>query len=213
MRLRGQGPLIVRLTAYSKTTAFSPPSAETAARVVWIGDGEPLEYPEIPGYVNSLASAGREVFLHTDGVLLRRRMHEFRPSPRLRFVFRFDGPAPSANRDALEAIRVAKLSGFRVVALTLLHGSAELDVLSKLHAQLHALDLDGYLVLPAVGDEGEMRALREAHRRLLNRDWAQISAMFGFLALDAVDIFPGRVIRMPNRQEPAGRDCGEGAQA
>jgi hypothetical protein len=213
IRMRGRDPLIVRLAPYSESAVFSPPPAESAPRVVWIGEGEPLEYPEIPRYADSLASAGRKVFLHTDGVLLRRRVHEFQPSSRLRFVFRFDGPDPSANRDALEAIRVAKLSGFRVVALTLLHAAGELEPLGKLHAQLHALDLDGYLVLPAVGGNEVFRELREAHRQLLDRRWAQISEMFFGLALPAVGTFAERVTGVPNGQEPPGRDCEEGAQA
>jgi MoaA/NifB/PqqE/SkfB family radical SAM enzyme len=211
--MRGQYPLIVRLAPYSREGTFSLPPVESAPRIVWIGDGEPLEYPEIPNYVSALASAGREVFLHTNGVLLRRRVHEFQPSRQLNLVFRFDRPDPSANREALEAIRVAKLSGFQIVALTLLNGVGQLEALGKLHAQLRALHLDGYMVLPAEGSDEAIRALRKAYRHLLNRSWAQISAMFGALAVDAVGISPGRVIRVPSRPELSGGDCEEGAQA
>src|SRR5271165_4294238 len=56
---------------------------KTRSSIVWIGGPEPLDAQETPRVVNSLAAAGRHVFLPTTGILLRRRIHEFQPSPRL----------------------------------------------------------------------------------------------------------------------------------
>jgi hypothetical protein len=214
VRASDTGPLIIRLLPYSlPAPALMLPPVEKTPRMVWIGDGEPLEYPEIPRYANALAAAGREVFLHTDGRLLRRRMHEFQPSSRLRLVFCFDSADPSANRDVVEAIRVAKLSGFLVVALTLLHAPSEVDALRELHAQLHSFDLDGRLILPAEGTSELFVALAAAKKQLLDPCWIRVSNTFGFLAMDGVGVFRRRAVRVASISQSAQRQFEEGVQA
>src|SRR2546430_15359761 len=52
------------------------------APVVWIGGSEPLLHPEMGQLTRCIAAIGRDVFLETDGALLRRRIHEFRPVSR-----------------------------------------------------------------------------------------------------------------------------------
>src|SRR5271167_885379 len=61
----------------------------TRSSIVWIGGPEPLDVHGTPRTVNSLAAAGRHVFLPTTGILLRRRIHEFQPSRRLHLTIRF----------------------------------------------------------------------------------------------------------------------------
>jgi hypothetical protein len=221
MQARGHQPSVLRLAPWSRVEATPLPPVRSTARIVWIGGSEPLEYPEIPGFANDLATAGREVFLRTSGKLLRPCIHQFQPSSRFRFVLPFDG---QALQDAiiLEAIRVAKLSGFLVCALTFLRAPGGLDSLAKLHTELHRLDLDGYLIAPAARTPELDRAVADARLRLLNRRWRRLSEMLEFAvlppALAASHRSPHRNIapRLASESlaiEQSRRDCEEGAQA
>ena len=221
MQGRRQAPLALKLAPYAKTTAVALPPVESAPRIVWIGGSEPLEHPEIPRFTNALANSGREIFLCTGGGLVRRRMHEFQPSARFRFVLRFDGASAADNGIALEAIRGAKLPGFLTCALNVVGEHDDLAALEKLHADLHQLDLDGYLIVPAANTPDSNRVVSAARHRLLNRRWRRLSSMFDSVAWTAAA--PTRSLRRGARSggqsmlrispEPTSRDCGEGAQA
>jgi hypothetical protein len=100
-------------------------AAERAgAPVVWIGGCEPLLHPAIGEVVSALIERGRYVFLHTGGVGLRKRIHEFEPVDRLYLCLEMaiggaEAPPVSAVpveggsvKVVSEAIRVARLSGF-----------------------------------------------------------------------------------------------------
>jgi hypothetical protein len=224
MQARGRVPLILKLASFLEGVEPAVPSVESAPRLVWIGGAEPLEHPGIPRFANSLASSGREVFLHTNGALLRRRMHEFQPTARFRFVLRFDGPSAADDAVALDAIRGAKLSGFLVCGLSVVRESDEIQALARLHAELHRLDLDGYLIVPAAGMTSSRGILRQARERLLNRQWRRLSEMFDAVVADrGVDVAAVSVRRAgrlnpasaTSRRNPehATRDCEEGAQA
>jgi hypothetical protein len=216
MRARRRNPLILSLAPYSEANTSPLPEVWSTAPIVWIGGSEPLEYPEIPRFASALAAAGREVFLRTDGNSVRRRIHEFQPSSRFRFVLPFESTAAD-NRVALEAIRAAKLSGFLVCALTVLRAREGVDALAKLHAQLHSLDLDGYLISPAVHTPDVARAVGKARRRLLNRRWTRLSEMFD----SVVSISSAPEYRSarthgcvaPQLAESGRGECEEGAQA
>jgi len=56
---------------------------DSAAPVIWIGGPDPLLHPEIAQLTRCINGHGQHVFLETDGALLRRRIHEFRPVSRL----------------------------------------------------------------------------------------------------------------------------------
>jgi hypothetical protein len=224
MRARKRAPLVLKLAPFVEGVALELPAVESTPRLVWIGGAEPLEHLGIARFANALASSGREVFLHTNGALLRRRMHEFQPTGRFRFVLRFDGPSSAADsRVALDAVRGAKLSGFLVCGLRVMRGGDEIDTLARLHSELHRLDLDGYLIVPAAGTANSAEALSQARDRLLNRRWRRLSEMFEGAIADPVDAAAVSVRRAgPLIEEPAiprrnpehvSHDCGEGAQA
>jgi hypothetical protein len=221
MQTRGRAPLVLKLSPYTETSE-SLPGVESAPRLVWIGGAEPLEYPEIPRFANALAAGGREVFLHTDGALLRRRMHEFQPTARFRFVLPFEAPSVAESGVALDAVRGAKLSGFLVCGLSVVRKNDEMDALARLHSELHRLDLDGYLIVPAMRAPSSNGVLSKARERLLNRRWRRLSEMFdGAIADEGVTAAsarraanPGGVAAIPRcTPEHATRDCEEGAQA
>jgi hypothetical protein len=226
MRARGKHPFVLKLAPCSESPESSEsdprslPPVQSMTNIVWIGGAEPLEHPEIPRFANALADSGREVFLHTDGALLRRRVHEFRPSQRFRFVLPFEGPSIAHSGVAVEAIRVAQLSGFLVCALTVLRAPSEIEALAKLFAELRRLDLDGYLIEPAVRTPELNCAVSEARQRMLNRRWRRLSDMFDSVSAShasapltqRIPQASGPAIAHPGT-EPSARDCEEGAQA
>jgi hypothetical protein len=155
------------------------------APIVWIRGTEPLEMQGTPGIVNAWAAAGRHVFLPTTGILLRRRIHEFQPLPRLHLTIRFDGAEAAhdgragrqgAFRDALESVRTAKLSGFLLCAQMVLHAPSECAEVERLHEELRELDFDGFLISSAFPASEELRkSVGALRRRLLSRRWALLS--------------------------------------
>jgi hypothetical protein len=158
--------------------------------------------------------------------MLRRRMHEFQPTGRFRFVLRFDGPSTADNAVALDAIRGAKLSRFLVCGLSVVRDDDDIDVLARLHRELHQLDLDGYLIVPAAGAAtSSNEVLSQARERLLNRRWRRLSETFDAVVADSsVDVGEASAGRADRLTEPsaamarrnserASRNCEEGAQA
>ena len=183
MNARGRLPSALQLAPYSVANSNPLPPVQSMSRIVWIGGAEPLGYPDMPRFVNALAAGGREVFLHTDGALLRRRIHEFQPSRRFRFVLRFAGPTLADNGVALEAARGARLAGFLICALLVLRTPGEIEALEKVHSELHPLDLDGRLIVAATGTPEVRRLVMSARSRLLPRRWLRLSGVFEELAL------------------------------
>jgi hypothetical protein len=180
LRTRGRHPLILDLSPGASGVADPLPLIEFAPPLVWIRGSEPLEHPEIPKFANAIAASAREVFLQTNGKLFRRRVHEFQPSPRLRFAFRFTGASVNAveNAEVVEAIRIAKLSGFLTVGFTVLISPSGLENLVALHSQLKKLDLDASLIFGAEASPELNRAVANARSRLLDGRWSNLSRIF-----------------------------------
>jgi hypothetical protein len=178
MRAANRRALILKLPPYSQDRANPFPSPPSTPRMVWIGGTEPLAHPGISHFVNDLANIKREIFLHTDGTLLRRRVHEFQSSSRFRFVLSVDNYSIVRDETTLEAVRVAGLSGFFICALTTLRSPTGLDALTTLHRQLYDLDFDGYLIVPSAHTPELKRAVARARHTLLNRRWSRVSQLF-----------------------------------
>lgn len=180
LRTRGKHPLILELQPITSELAGPLPTVEFAPSLVWVRGCEPLEHPEIPKFANAIAASAREIFLQTDGKLFRRRVHEFQPSPRLRLAFRFTGAGIDAaeNANVVEAIRIAKLSGFLTVGFTVLDSPSGLENLIALHSQLKTLDLDGSLIFAADASPDLNRSAGTARSRLLDGRWSNLSRVF-----------------------------------
>ncbi len=168
----------------------------SSAPVVWIGGAEPLLHPEIGRLARRIVDTNRHVFAQTNGALLRRRLHEFRPVSRLFLTVQFDGfeqrhdrraRREGAFRDAVEGIRVAKLSGFLVCVQIALHADTELAEFDQLRVFLEARDVDGFVVTPANGFSKAMagetespalqRKLRAARDQIWSRRWRLFSRL------------------------------------
>ena len=85
--------------------------------------GEPLLHPQIAEIVEALLARKRFVYLCTNGVLLRRKMDRFKPSPYFSWAVHVDGlrerhdiavAREGVFDEVVEAIREAKARGFRV---------------------------------------------------------------------------------------------------
>ena len=152
--------------------------------IVWIGGSEPLAHPGIGHLTRLIASSGHFLFLDTNGVVLRQRIHEFQPLPRFYFSVRFLGleaehdrrcGRAGAFRAALEGIRTAQLSGFFVCANVVVHAQSDGADLGHLFDTLRGLDLDGAMISAASRDAESERVADEARRRFLSAGWAAFS--------------------------------------
>ncbi len=189
--------------------------------ILWIAGSEPLEYPEVARFTNALAASGRHVFLQTSGAALKRRLHEFQPSPHFYFTIRFDGSEPSlAQRDArdsafrvgIEAIRMSRLAGFfTCVHLVVPPGGAARE-LEALHAEIGKLDVDGFLITRAAREPGLEKSVSQLRRRLLSRRWALLSDMVEDVAQPAASE-NSRQIDHQTISEPQAGSFEEGAEA
>jgi len=111
---------------------------ECGAPVVSIAGGEPLLHEDMPQIVEGIVRRKKFVYLCTNGLLLRKCIHAFSPSPYFSFSVHLDG---NRNRHdalvcrtgvfdaAVGAIRLARSKGFRVtINCTLYKGVAAPEV-------------------------------------------------------------------------------------
>jgi len=96
---------------------------ECGAPMVSIPGGEPLIHKEIVEIVEGIVARKKFVYLCTNAVLLKQKLHLFKPSPYLTFSVHLDGDRErhdhSVDRKgvfdkAVEAISMALNKGFRV---------------------------------------------------------------------------------------------------
>jgi MoaA/NifB/PqqE/SkfB family radical SAM enzyme len=129
--------------------------SQTAAPVFWVGGDEPLQHPVIGRIAGALNQVGRNVFLHTDGVRLRKRIHEFRPDPRLFLTIELRGreeihdravAQPGSFARVMEGVRAAKLSGFYVCAHITVNLQTDVCETVELFEYLDNYDVDGFIV-------------------------------------------------------------------
>lgn len=155
--------------------------------VVWIGGSEALHHPGTGHLVRAIAGSGHFVFLETDGTLVRRRIHEFQPVPRLFLTFRLDPGArlhtsqtlrPSSLELAFEGIRAAQLSGFMICVHVRIESGTELGKVADLIRHARSIDVDGIVVTAVSGETNctapETASLRRKAaeaRKLIGSKW------------------------------------------
>src|SRR4029077_1135201 len=134
-------------------------ASQTTAPIFWVGGDvegdEPLLHPVIGRIASALNKTGRDVFLHTDGLRLRKRIHEFRPDPRLFLTVELAGRAgvhdqvvarPGCFVRVMEGIRAAKLSGFHVCAHVTVNSQTDVCETGEFFEYLDNYDVDGFIV-------------------------------------------------------------------
>ncbi len=136
---------------------------ECGAPMVSIAGGEPLVHQEVHVIAQELIKRKKFVYLCTNGILLKKKLELFEPSPYFAFVVHIDGLREqhdkSVCRDgvfdkAVEAIQAAKEAGFRVTTNSTFFTT---DTASSVRAVLDYLNdelkVDSMMISPAYAYE------------------------------------------------------------
>ena len=135
-------------------------SDECGAPIVSICGGEPMIYPEIGKLAKEILDRGRHIILCTNGMFIRKRLHEFKPTSSFFFNVHLDGLESTHDlcverdgvfREAIEGIKAAKAAGFLVCSNTTIYKETDLNEIADLYAYLDTLGVDGYMLSPAYG--------------------------------------------------------------
>jgi hopanoid biosynthesis associated radical SAM protein HpnH len=135
---------------------------ECGAPVVSICGGEPLIYRGIGELVAKTIERRKHVYLCTNGLMLRKKLGEFRPSSRLFVSVHLDGMEATHDRmverqgvfaEAILGIEMAKASGFQVCTNTTIYKDTDMHEIAVLFEYLTELGVDGFMVSPAYGYE------------------------------------------------------------
>src|SRR3954469_17018979 len=103
---------------------------ECGAPIVSICGGGPLIYPEIGDLVKGILRRKKNIYLCTNGMFIKKRLHEFRPTSRFFFNVHLDGLEETHDlaveregvfRQAVEGIVAAKKAGFMVCTNTTIY--------------------------------------------------------------------------------------------
>lgn len=133
---------------------------ECGAPVVSICGGEPLLYAEIGDLVRGLLARNKHIYLCTNGMLLRKRLGEFKPHAHFFFNVHLDGLEETHDRmverkgvyrQAMDGIVAAKQAGFKVSANTTVYRETDMREVEALLGHLDEFRLDGYMLSPGYG--------------------------------------------------------------
>lgn len=146
---------------------------ECGAPVVSIPGGEPLIHKEIKQIVDGIIARKKFVYLCTNALLLKRKMHLFTPTPYLTFSIHLDGLKEEHDHAvaqegvfdiATDAIREAVKRGFRVTVNSTLFDNATAERAAEFFDFAMELGVEGITVSPGYAYE---RAESQTH--FLNR--------------------------------------------
>jgi hopanoid biosynthesis associated radical SAM protein HpnH len=130
---------------------------ECGAPVVSICGGEPMIYPGIGELTSKILERGKVVYLCTNGMFTRKKLHEFTPSDTFFFNVHLDGMRKThdiaVEREgvfdaAVDGIRAAKEAGFLVCTNTTVYKETDMGELDEMFAFLTGLGVDGFMISP-----------------------------------------------------------------
>jgi hopanoid biosynthesis associated radical SAM protein HpnH len=131
---------------------------ECAAPVVSICGGEPMIYPGIGELTAKILERDKVVILCTNGMFIRRKLGDFRPSRTFFFNVHLDGMQKTHDiaverqgvfDAAIDGIKAAKEKQFLVCTNTTVFKETDMAELDDLFAYLTSLDVDGFIISPA----------------------------------------------------------------
>ncbi|MFF0147789.1 hopanoid biosynthesis associated radical SAM protein HpnH [Amycolatopsis sulphurea] len=135
---------------------------ESGAPMVSIAGGEPLMHPQIDEITRQLLARKKIVFLCTNALLLPKHIDKFTPHRNFAWMVHIDGLAerhdasvrkPGGFQAAVEAIKLAKAKGFRVMTnTTFFTGDTPQDVIDVLD-HLNDLGVDNMQISPGYAYE------------------------------------------------------------
>ncbi len=130
---------------------------ECGAPMVSIPGGEPLMHPQIEKIVEGLVARKKYIYLCTNALLLKEKLHLFKPSKYLSFSVHVDGQKEhhdfSVCREggyelALDGIRAAVAAGFRVTTNTTLFDGADPNSVRKFFDEMMEVGVESMMVSP-----------------------------------------------------------------
>src|SRR3984957_3797696 len=130
---------------------------ECGAPMVSIPGGEPLMHPQIGEIVAGLVERKKYVYLCTNALLLKEKIHLFKPSKYFTFSIHMDGQRDhhdfSVCREggydiALEGIREAIGRGFRVTTNTTLFEGTDPNSVREFFDEMTELGVEGMMLSP-----------------------------------------------------------------
>ena len=130
---------------------------ECGVPTVAIPGGEPLMHSEIEKIVEGLVARKKYIYLCTNALLLKEKLHLFKPSKYLTFSVHVDGQKEhhdfSVCREggyelAVEGIREAVQRGFRVTTNTTLFDGADPKSVRAFFDEMMALGVEGMMLSP-----------------------------------------------------------------
>jgi hopanoid biosynthesis associated radical SAM protein HpnH len=133
---------------------------ECGAPIVSICGGEPFLYPPIAELTRSILARGKHIYLCTNGMFTRKRLHEFTPHPRLFINVHLDGLEATHDmaverkgvfKEAVEGIVAAKSAGFKVCTNTTIYKETDMKEIWALFEFLEQFEVDGHMIAPAYG--------------------------------------------------------------
>jgi hopanoid biosynthesis associated radical SAM protein HpnH len=130
---------------------------ECGAPIISIPGGEPLLYPDIDRLVAELVKLQKYIYLCTNAILLKEKLHLFTPSKYLSFSVHMDGLREEHDeavcRDgvydqAVEGIRAALAGGFRVTTNTTLFEGASPLRMREFFDEMMEVGVEGMMLSP-----------------------------------------------------------------
>src|SRR3954447_482152 len=130
---------------------------ECGAPMVSIPGGEPLMHPQIKEIVEGLVARKKYTYLCTNALLLKEKLHLFKPSKYLTFSVHMDGQKEhhdfSVCREggydiAIEGIREAVAKGFRVTTNTTLFDGADPNSVRSFFDEMMEAGVESMMLSP-----------------------------------------------------------------
>jgi hopanoid biosynthesis associated radical SAM protein HpnH len=131
---------------------------ECGAPMVSIPGGEPLLHPQIAEIVEGLVARKKYIYLCTNALLLKEKIHLFKPSKYLTFSVHLDGQREHHDFSvcleggydkAVASIREAVQRGFRVTTNTTLFDGADANSVRAFFDEVMAMGVEGMVLSPA----------------------------------------------------------------
>ena len=130
---------------------------ECGAPMVAIPGGEPLMHPQIDQIVKGLVARKKYVYMCTNALLLKEKLHLFEPTKYLSFSVHMDGSEENHDfavcregtfKIAIEAIRLAVGRGFRVTTNTTLFDGVNPTEVREFFDEMTALGVEAMMISP-----------------------------------------------------------------
>ncbi len=160
---------------------------ECGAPVVSICGGEPMIYPGIGELTAKILERGKAVYLCTNGMFIRKKINEFKPSPMFFFNVHLDGLREShdiaVEREgvfdkAIDGIKCAKEHDFMVCSNTTVFKETDMGELDRLFGYLTELGVDGFMISPGYEYSAVQQKEMFLDRAMIREKFLAADAMF-----------------------------------